>query len=106
MSVDILNGLMKEANFKENMFQKWRPKRPYESLVESLKKALERIDRQDIGSMVQEAFDNEAEFRFKSIWTKCKESLKNTNCLNGTVNDSLKQVFLWLNKNQNVYQNI
>ncbi|XP_071158407.1 uncharacterized protein [Mytilus edulis] len=67
MSVDILNGLMKEDNFKENMFQKWRPKRPYESLVESLKKALERIDRQDIGCMVQEAFDNEAEFKFKSV---------------------------------------
>ncbi|XP_063419812.1 uncharacterized protein LOC134704962 [Mytilus trossulus] len=67
MSVDTLNGLMNDPNFKENMFRKWRPKRPYESLVESLRKALERIDRQDIGRMVQDAFDNEAEFRFQRI---------------------------------------
>ncbi|XP_052095522.1 uncharacterized protein LOC127730931 [Mytilus californianus] len=67
MSVNVLNELMKETNFKENMFQKWRPKRPYESLVESLRKALERIDRQDIGNMVQEAFENESEFRFQSV---------------------------------------
>jgi hypothetical protein len=30
---------------KRKCFEKWRPKRPYESLVESLKRGLERIDK-------------------------------------------------------------
>jgi hypothetical protein len=33
--IDSLIELQKQDNFKEKMFEKWRPKRPYDSLVES-----------------------------------------------------------------------
>lgn len=63
--IDSLIELQKQDNFKEKMFEKWRPKRPYESLVESLKRGLERIDKHAEADLVQEAYVNEAEFKYK-----------------------------------------
>jgi hypothetical protein len=51
-------SISKQNNFKEKMFEKWRPKRPYDSLVESLKRGLERIDKHAEADFVQEAFVN------------------------------------------------
>jgi hypothetical protein len=63
--IDSLIELQKQNNFKEKMFEKWRPKRPYESLVESLKRGLERIDNHAEADLVQDAYVNEAEFKYK-----------------------------------------
>ena len=63
--IDSLIELQKQDNFKEKMFEKWRSKRPYESLVESLKRGLERIDKHAEADLVQDAYVNEAEFKYK-----------------------------------------
>lgn len=60
-----LKDLQKQNNFKEKMFREWRPKRPYESLVENLKQGLDRINKQIEANWVQEAYNNAGEFRYK-----------------------------------------